>query len=516
MVSLIVVVLYTILLLCFFTNLIVMVHATMVHLVVHWLQIETRVIVVMVVSPAWFLFDVGDMASCPLTAVDDWMFQGDISAMVAELMCFSQVSLMLILHCLLMSIFFLESAAQVLLEFLLLGDVALMRLQVGERLMELAHEDLVVGLAEVSVVVASELVVAVYHVSDRAHHPLDGVHRADAVRVAVHHCDGCLADVLDGNVCRHAVLLPLKVGVGVLLEAPLDTVLEEVGEGTSGHWLLAPVDLLVAPLSSEMRADFRLELLPVEPVQAIKPDHVDLVDQVAIVVITHGATKDVHLGAWGEQDGSTQVVLVEALLHVGKTVEDLRRALIVPNVHNLVCVADVRILHILLDRILDRLEHGRHILGTHLGERPIPKLLRVVLMMMVRMAQTVISSSVITKPDVVAGLIELDGHGFAKLRRWEPGVSRHAKSRHDQHRLGCSTMHRVVSNGTGQTEHGQNVAIVCRRGERLPIVLELIERLRKAWEAVVVLLTGCLHGRDPDHGNRCEFHHNVSSIKKIL
>ena len=135
-----------------------------------------------------------------------------------------------------------------------------------------------------------------------------------------------------------------------------------------------------------MRAHLRLELLPVEAVQSVESNHVNLVDQVSIVMVAHRAAEDVHLGARGEKNGTAQIVLIEGILHVGETVEELGRTLVVSDVHNLVSVANVWVFHILLDRVFNRLEHGRYVLGAHLGERPIPELLGVELMIVMSVA----------------------------------------------------------------------------------------------------------------------------------
>ena len=178
----------------------------------------------------------------------------------------------------LVSVFFFKSAAQILLKLVFLRDVALVGLQVRKSLVQFRHKHLIIGFAEVGVVVSTELVVAVDHVANGAHHPLDSVHGAHSIGITVHHGDGCLANVLNRDVSSGAVLFTLQVRVGVFLEATFDTVLEEVSERARGHGLLSPVFLLVAPLATQVRADLRLELLPVETVQSVKSNHVNLVD----------------------------------------------------------------------------------------------------------------------------------------------------------------------------------------------------------------------------------------------
>lgn len=153
-----------------------------------------------------------------------------LGLVVAKLVSLLHISLMIIFRCLLMGVFFLKSATEVLLELLFLGDVALMWLQVRQGLVQLRHKDLIISLAKVSVIVSAELIVAVDHVSNSAHHPLDRIHRAHSVRITVHNSDWCLTDVLDRDISRSAVLFALQVRLSVFLEAALDTVLEVVGQ----------------------------------------------------------------------------------------------------------------------------------------------------------------------------------------------------------------------------------------------------------------------------------------------
>jgi len=36
--------------------------------------------------------------------------------------------------------------------------------------------------------------------------------------------------------------------------------------------------------------------------------------------------------------------------------------------------------------------------------------------MVMRVAQAVVSATIVTEPDIIAGLVQLDGHGLTKLR----------------------------------------------------------------------------------------------------
>ena len=99
--------------------------------------------------------------------------------------------------------------------------------------MELTHEDLIVGLAEVCVIISSELIVAVDHVPDGAHHPLNRVHWADTVSITVHHGNRRVLNVLDWDIRGDPVIFALEIRLSILLEASLDTILEVVHEGAS-------------------------------------------------------------------------------------------------------------------------------------------------------------------------------------------------------------------------------------------------------------------------------------------
>ena len=47
------------------------------------------------------------------------------------------------------------------------------------------------------------------------------------------------------------------------------------------------------------------------PMEAIQTDQVNLIDHVVVVMVAHGALEDVHLCAGSQQDGTSQVILVE-------------------------------------------------------------------------------------------------------------------------------------------------------------------------------------------------------------
>lgn len=174
-----------------------------------------------------------------------------------------------------------------------------------------------------------------------------------------------------------------------------------------------------------MGAHFGLELLPVKTMESVKSDHVNLVDELAVIVVAHTASEDVHLGAGGKQNSAAEVVLVERVLHVGETVQQLRGSLVVSNVNYFVSVSNVRVFNILLDCVFNRFEHSRNVLGAHFREGPVPELFSIVDKVMLSVFHGVRGTSVVAEPHVVAGFIQLDRHRLTMLRRGEPRVSGH-------------------------------------------------------------------------------------------
>ena len=97
--------------------------------------------------------------------------------------------------------------------------------------MQLIHENVVVGNAEVSVRVTTELIVTVDHLANAAHHPLSLVHWAHTVSVSIEDSYWSLLDVTQWNVRGDSVVLAKSVVLSILLESSLDSVLEEVSQG---------------------------------------------------------------------------------------------------------------------------------------------------------------------------------------------------------------------------------------------------------------------------------------------
>ena len=94
--------------------------------------------------------------------------------------------------------------------------------------MELTHEHGVISLTEISMIIASKLIVAIDHMAYSFHHPLDSVHRANAIGITIENGNRCVTDVLNGDVRCDSVLLALNVRVSILLEPALNTHLEEM------------------------------------------------------------------------------------------------------------------------------------------------------------------------------------------------------------------------------------------------------------------------------------------------
>ena len=125
--------------------------------------------------------------------------------------------------------------------------VMLVWVEVAQSLVELIHEDTVVGLAEVLVRVASELVVAVNHAADALHDPLGLVNWADDVLVAVEDGDWDLVDGRNWDIRGDSALRTGCVLRRELLESIFDTVLEVMLESLGGDGFGLPHVMLFAP-----------------------------------------------------------------------------------------------------------------------------------------------------------------------------------------------------------------------------------------------------------------------------
>ena len=150
----------------------------------------------------------------------------------------------------LMQILLLNCPTKILHKLIRSLHEALVRSEMGQSFHELAHEDLIVGLAKIGMVIVSKLVVSVDQVAQFAHDPLNSVDRANSVRVAVHNRYSCRLYLSDWNTLGMPVLFTLQVGLSILLEAALNAHLEEVSECFGRDGLFSPHSVLVAPLAT--------------------------------------------------------------------------------------------------------------------------------------------------------------------------------------------------------------------------------------------------------------------------
>ena len=80
--------------------------------------------------------------------------------------------------------------------------------------------------------IPAKLIVPVHHMSNLLHHLLNRVHWAHSVSIAIHHRDGCLVNVVQGDFASHTMLPTLMVVLCVLLETSLDSHLEVMGQSS--------------------------------------------------------------------------------------------------------------------------------------------------------------------------------------------------------------------------------------------------------------------------------------------
>lgn len=83
-----------------------------------------------------------------------------------------------------------------------------------------------------------------------------------------------LPDVLNWNVCLDAVLLITRVQVTVLLEPALHAILKHVHEGFVREVLRSPIDVLLAPCHSQVRANHAPDFVPVFTRENMQAQHV--------------------------------------------------------------------------------------------------------------------------------------------------------------------------------------------------------------------------------------------------
>jgi len=170
--------------------------------------------------------------------------------------------------------------------------------------------------------------------------------------------------------------------------------------------------------------------------------------------ILHFSSRD---RARSHGDELDQVVLQEGFFNVGQAVEHLDGSLGVTDVEDLV----------LLGLFLDEGDVCGVIIETHLGPGPVPVLVLERGESLVTL--TVLSSSVVAKPDVIAKVSELEGHWEARLVRWvdkgwlcciavDPGGSVLQETVLDKDRLLCGGVWLVHL--SSDMERGQDVAVL--------------------------------------------------------
>ena len=93
-----------------------------------------------------------------------------------------------------------NGSVKIFLDQMLLTPATIVRLQVREGFMKLTHENIVISLAKVGVIVSTELVVAIDHVTDALHHGLNSGHGAHTISITVHDSQWSVIDVLNGDV----------------------------------------------------------------------------------------------------------------------------------------------------------------------------------------------------------------------------------------------------------------------------------------------------------------------------
>ena len=75
--------------------------------------------------------------------------------------------------------------------------------------MKFSHEDHIICFSEISMVIPTELIIAIDVVADAAHHPLDRVQWTNSIGITIHDSDWCEIDVLYWNICSDTVLFTL-------------------------------------------------------------------------------------------------------------------------------------------------------------------------------------------------------------------------------------------------------------------------------------------------------------------
>lgn len=93
--------------------------------------------------------------------------------------------------------------------------------------------------------------------------PLGLFEWAHLVFIARHDCQRHSFDVLDWHICRQLHLLVFREVSAVLLEALLHAILQKVEQSLLGEEFRLPMNVLLAPSRSQIRADHAADFVPV-------------------------------------------------------------------------------------------------------------------------------------------------------------------------------------------------------------------------------------------------------------
>ena len=92
-------------------------------------------------------------------------------------------------------------------------------------IIDLLHEDITLGLAEICVIIPTKLIVTIHKVPYLIHEPLDLVHGADFISISIHDSQGHMADLVERNLSCLTLFVFLLIRFGKLLEFIFDTIL---------------------------------------------------------------------------------------------------------------------------------------------------------------------------------------------------------------------------------------------------------------------------------------------------
>ena len=156
-------------------------------------------------------------------------------------------------------------------------------------------------------------------------------------------------------------------------------------------------------------------LVPIRP-----SDHVDAKFAVFAIAIHILIVLSVFkVDAWGKRDKLVHVVRIKVLLDLSEAVEHLSRA------HRVTNVIDFG----LLSNLLDFVDQGSAVVQTKLSPAKVPPFETFVVLVWVLVAHVaVLCAAVVSHPDIVALIVELQVHGLATKGVREPLLSVHEAS----------------------------------------------------------------------------------------